>query len=29
MKVLSIREPWASIIINGYKKYEFSNEVRY
>lgn len=23
MKVLSIREPWASIIINGYKKYEF------
>lgn len=23
MKVLSIREPWSSIIINGYKKYEF------
>ena len=23
MKVLSIREPWASIIINGYKEYEF------
>lgn len=25
MKVLSIREPWASIIINGYKEYEFRN----
>ncbi len=23
MKCLSIREPWASIIINGYKDYEF------
>ncbi len=23
MKVLSIRQPWASIIINGYKNYEF------
>ena len=23
MKVLTIREPWASLIINGYKKYEF------
>lgn len=23
MKVLSIREPWSSIIINGYKEYEF------
>ncbi|MDE5889208.1 MAG: ASCH domain-containing protein, partial [Bacilli bacterium] len=23
MKVLSIRQPWASIIINGYKCYEF------
>lgn len=23
MKVLSIREPWASLIINEYKKYEF------
>jgi len=23
MKVLSIRQPWASIIINGYKSYEF------
>lgn len=23
MKVLSIKEPWASLIINGYKKYEF------
>ena len=23
MKVLSIREPWASLIINGYKEYEF------
>ena len=23
MKVLSIRQPWASLIIYGYKKYEF------
>lgn len=23
MKVLTIREPWASLIINGYKIYEF------
>lgn len=23
MKVLSIRQPWASLIVNGYKKYEF------
>ena len=23
MKVLTIREPWASLIVNGYKKYEF------
>ena len=23
MKVLSIREPWATLIINGYKDYEF------
>lgn len=23
MKVLTIREPWASLIINGYKEYEF------
>lgn len=23
MKVLSIREPWASLIIEGYKEYEF------
>lgn len=23
MKVLTIKEPWASLIINGYKKYEF------
>ena len=23
MKVLTIREPWASLIIDGYKKYEF------
>ena len=23
MKVLSIKEPWASLIIQGYKKYEF------
>lgn len=23
MKVLSIKEPWASLIINGYKDYEF------
>lgn len=23
MKVLSIKNPWASLIINGYKKYEF------
>ena len=23
MKALTIREPWASLIINGYKKYEF------
>ena len=23
MKVLSIKNPWATLIINGYKKYEF------
>lgn len=23
MKVLTIKEPWATLIINGYKKYEF------
>lgn len=23
MKVLTIKEPWASLIINGYKMYEF------
>ena len=23
MKVISIRQPWASLIINGYKQYEF------
>ena len=23
MKAITIREPWASLIINGYKKYEF------
>lgn len=23
MKVLSIKEPWASLILTGYKKYEF------
>ncbi len=23
MKVLTIKEPWGSLIINGYKKYEF------
>lgn len=23
VKVLTIKEPWASLIINGYKKYEF------
>ena len=23
MKVLSIRQPWASLIVEGYKKYEF------
>ena len=23
MKALTIKEPWASLIINGYKKYEF------
>ncbi len=23
MKALTIKEPWASVIINGYKKYEF------
>ena len=25
MKVLTIKEPWASLIINGYKVYEFRN----
>ena len=25
MKVLSIKEPWSSLIINGYKEYEFRN----
>ena len=23
MKVLTIRQPWASLIIHGYKKFEF------
>lgn len=23
MKVLTVKQPWASLIINGYKKYEF------
>lgn len=23
MKVLTIKEPWATLIVNGYKKYEF------
>ena len=23
MKVISIKQPWASLIINGYKEYEF------
>lgn len=23
MKVLTIKEPWATLVINGYKKYEF------
>ena len=23
MKAITIKEPWASLIINGYKKYEF------
>ena len=23
MKVISIRQPWASLIVNGYKEYEF------
>ena len=23
MKVLTIKEPWASLIINGYKEFEF------
>ncbi len=23
MKVLSIKQPWASLIVNGYKEYEF------
>lgn len=23
MKVLTVREPWASLIVNGHKKYEF------
>lgn len=23
MKVLTIKEPWATLIIDGYKKYEF------
>ena len=23
MKVISIKQPWASLIVNGYKKYEF------
>ena len=23
MKVLTIKQPWASLIINSYKKYEF------
>ena len=23
MKVLTIKQPWASLIVNGHKKYEF------
>lgn len=23
MKVLTIRQPWASLIMNGYKRFEF------
>ena len=23
MKVLTIKQPWASLIVDGYKKYEF------
>ena len=23
MKVLTIKQPWASLIVNGYKEYEF------
>lgn len=30
MKVLSIRQPWASLIVNGYKIYEFrSRKINY
>ncbi|MDD3453207.1 MAG: NUDIX domain-containing protein [Bacilli bacterium] len=25
MKIITIKEPWASLIINGYKKFEFRN----
>ncbi|MEG0872805.1 MAG: ASCH domain-containing protein [Clostridia bacterium] len=25
MKVISIKQPWASLIVNGYKEYEFRN----
>lgn len=25
VKTLTIREPWASLIVNGYKEYEFRN----
>ena len=25
MKALTIKEPWATLIIDGYKKYEFSD----
>ena len=25
VKALTIREPWASLIVNGYKEYEFRN----
>jgi len=30
MKVLTVRQPWASLIVNGYKEYEFrSRKINY
>ena len=26
MKVLTIKQPWASLIIEGYKRFEFRSE---